>query len=356
MVHEPESVPQAEVVTTEPTLLGYNKAKKSDNEGNAPEKILFRGQVPSMASAVFDGNRFLIYHVFEGNIEVEGIRVTALSEEGPLAVDLKVTAESSLDLLHKLAARKKIQELEEEFDSSNPWFRGVTDPNKDEIKAVALMYSLTSRYTSFIGVDRNTNKTQWDDAMVRRDILNQIPKGFGPNFLFVANSAARHATVFQNQSYVPTEGGGHCDEDIEYDPPINQFVHQSATVDRHADWSKGYVQTDGGGHREDVGNDVVDDVLQELVNNQNFDGSYTWSSCFQTVGLKKDQVDQAKPEHVSENVWLSAIAMKILELKLESQKDSWALIAAKIQKFVCSQVQDMDALMKDAEKVVSSFC
>ena len=157
-----KSVPQAEVVSTEPTLLGYNKSKvsKLDSEGNAPDIILFNGQVPSMASSVFDGNRSLIYHVFEGNIEVEGVRVTAVSDEGPLAVDLQVTAESSLDLLHRLAARKKIQELEEEFDSSNPWFGRATDPNKDEIKAVALSYSLTSRNTSFIGVDRNTNKTQ----------------------------------------------------------------------------------------------------------------------------------------------------------------------------------------------------
>ena len=313
-----------------------------------------------MASAVFDGNRFLIYHVFEGNIEVEGVRVTAVSDEGPLAVDLQVTAESSLNLLHRLAARKKIQELEEEFDSSNPWFRGAADPNKDEIKAVALRYSLTSRYTSFIGVDRNTNKTQWDDAMVQREILNQIPKGFGSNFSFMAASCGMANSAFacfpslavplKARNYVPTEGGGHCDKDIEYD------VEDECSHDLDADWSKGCVQTDGVGHREDVENDVVEDVMQELVNNQNFDGSYTWSFCFEMVGLKKDQVDQAKPEHVSENVWLSAIAMKILELKLESQKDSWALIAAKIQKFICSQVQDMDALMKDAEKVVSSFC
>ena len=310
MVHEPKSVPQAEVVTTEPTFLGYNKAKKSDNEGNAPEKILFRGQVPSMASAVFDENRFLIYHVFEGNIEVEGIRVTAVSEEGPLEVDLQVTAESSLNLLHRLAARKKIQELEEEFDSSNPRYQGATDPNKDEIKAVALRYSLTSRYTSFVGVDRNTNKTQWDDVMIQRVISNQIPKGFGSNFLFMTKSCKMG----------------------------NRRILR------------------GGGPPPDVENDVVKDVLQELVNNQKFDGSYTCSSCFETVGLKKDQVDQARPKHVSENVWLSAIAMKILELKFESQKDSWALIAAKIQKFISSQVQDMDALMKDAENIVSSFC
>ena len=196
--------------------------------------------------------------------------------------------------------------------------------------------------------------------MVQREILNQITKGFGSNFSFMATSCRMANSAFTcfpspemlavAQKYVPTEGGGHCDEDIEYD------VEDECSYHLDAGWSKGYVQTDGGGHREDVENDVVEDVMQELVNNQNFDGSYTWSSCFEMAGLKKDQVDQTKPEHVSENVWLSAIAMKILELKLESRKDSWALIAAKIQKFICSQVQDMDALMKDAEKVVSSFC
>merc|ERR1712200_389840 len=74
--------------------------------------------------------------------------------------------ESSLegDLLHKMFARKKIQELEESKHSK----KKVTD--------LAVKYQVMSKYTSIIAVD--TEENEFSLMMQSRTIPNQIPNGF----------------------------------------------------------------------------------------------------------------------------------------------------------------------------------
>ena len=96
------------------------------------------------------------------------------------------------DFVHKLAGRKKIQELQETTSSADPWAYDDDEMNDDIKKAIiqiGLENSLASKYTSFVGIDRKSGKTLEDKPMLTRDIKNQVPSGHGGYGGFMGMSA-----------------------------------------------------------------------------------------------------------------------------------------------------------------------
>ena len=84
-------------------------------------------------------------------------------------------------IVRKLAARKKIQELEENVLSLSKFSDDEHDI-KDEIKKtiiqLGLENNLTSQYTSFVGIDNTTGDPLSDRPMCTREIKNQVASGF----------------------------------------------------------------------------------------------------------------------------------------------------------------------------------
>ena len=76
-------------------------------------------------------------------------------------------------LLHQMAARRQIQDLEE---NSNY----MSDEIKGEISDLALKHSIASKYTSFVGVDKKTRKSL-EPAMSTHQIHQEVPLGYGSN-------------------------------------------------------------------------------------------------------------------------------------------------------------------------------
>ena len=54
-----------------------------------------------------------------------------------------------------------------------------TDEKKDVIIQLGIENGLSSKYTSFVGVDEKTKTAINDMAMMTREIKNQVPAGFG---------------------------------------------------------------------------------------------------------------------------------------------------------------------------------
>jgi len=101
------------LVETQKTLLGYMKPK-AGGDGMPP---VF-GQAPLAVPPVYDGARMLVYRLFDAEENPTAVRVTAETPDGPLTVTLPVEEESRVDgdFVHQLAARKRIQDLEEAID------------------------------------------------------------------------------------------------------------------------------------------------------------------------------------------------------------------------------------------------
>ena len=127
-------------------------------------------QVPRVAPAILHGSRFSLFRLFAGDVKVEGkVVLKAGDTEHVLEVEKEPTL--SGQLLHKMFAKKMIQELEEEGNAGNTEI--------ELIKDLSLKYNLMSRYTSFIGVDEGSDKVDDVGEMLVRRVKNMIPHGFG---------------------------------------------------------------------------------------------------------------------------------------------------------------------------------
>ena len=87
------------------------------------------------------------------------------------------------ELLHKMFARRMIQELEEESQ--------VGSKERELIKDLSLKYNIMSCFTSFIAVDQRLDKEEEMGEMLVRRVANMTPHRFGR----VARCAARRSTA-----------------------------------------------------------------------------------------------------------------------------------------------------------------
>ena len=100
---------------------------------------------PKTPQVVHKGAGLTLYRLFPKGVKVGKVTITA-SNQQKMIIDGR--EEVSGELVHKMLARKMIQELEEKDGGEEEKFR-----REELIKHVALKYKLTSRFTSFVAVD-----------------------------------------------------------------------------------------------------------------------------------------------------------------------------------------------------------
>ncbi len=79
------------------------------------------------------------------------------------------------------------------------------------------------------------------------------------------------------------------------------------------------------------------DPLMAMITQQNFDGSFSWGPSLEsTLGMSEEKIRLAKPadDSLSEDVWLTAVVVAHLELRMAEQRDMWELVADKAYKFL----------------------
>jgi hypothetical protein len=187
-------------VETKKTLLGYMKPKSTG-------AIPINGPAPAKMPPVYDGQRLLAFCLFPNKEKPTGVTIAADSPDGPLVVDLAIK-ESDLiegEFVHQLAARKKIQDLEETTIADS----ASDEELKKAIVKLGITYSLASKHTSFVGVDRRDNYRYYG-MMTSRSVQNQVPTGFGGNAIMNHHLASRmqpaQATM-SDMSNMPASGG-----------------------------------------------------------------------------------------------------------------------------------------------------
>ena len=126
------------------------------------------GQAPLHIPPIFNGHRLLIYHFFKTKEYPTSVKITASTSNGPLSMELKLDQACQIEgsFIHQLAARKKIQELEESHNLDESDVKRV-------VTELSLSHNLASKYTSYIGVDAKGSEKYYQ-AMVTRIVPHQI--------------------------------------------------------------------------------------------------------------------------------------------------------------------------------------
>ena len=96
------------------------------------------------------------------------------------------------------------------------------------------------------------------------------------------------------------------------------------------------------------------DTLTELINLQTANGSFKYGKAIQDlIGMTENQIIEKIQESEADGVWITAVALAILEKKFPEDKELWELIAKKAKTFIKSNGKsNFDEIMKKVATVL----
>jgi hypothetical protein len=380
---QPELAPNKER-----TLLGFNK----------PDPKVTK-EMTTCPGVLFDGSRMLAFKIFENDETLENVTITAQAPDGPLSVSISIDDECFLTsgkLVHQMAARRQIQELE---DGNSEY---IPEDVKEQISDLALKYCIASKHTSFIGVDKKTRKSVLEPAMITRQIQQEVPCGFGfggrafkacyamPQMAACAMSSPPMAQVMSSRqiqqdrmcSYSNNRNRDYRDysyerseyrmcsysnnrnrdyRDYSYDSDVDSIDSDVDSIDSDVDRISDVDSTLGFGTRSKqlpassaATNSVkqqVEDDLTKLINLQTANGSFKFGTVIQDlIGMTERQMIEKFHETEVDVVWITALALALLENKFTEEKELWELIANKAKMFIQTNAKtNFDDIMTKAK-------
>ena len=151
-----------------------------------------------------------------------------------------------------------------------------------------------------------------------------------------------------------------CDTDMDYGSSF-AIESESATVSSSAENS-----TLGGNSRSKMASQTnTDDELAQLVSLQKSNGSFEicsdkWKNCvFEVYAGKFEDVLSSCPTGIKNNVWVPALAVKILEMKMAETRDLWELVAKKSKHYILAELKEdkekCEQLLGKAEEYINKL-
>jgi len=263
-------------------------------EGAAVES----SQAPLRAPPVYDGTRMLLYKLWSNDGGVgEKVTITAKTPEGNLSLDVKIGKDSFIEgqMIHKMFARKMIQELEENFEKKDP------EEVKSIITELGLKYSLGTKYTAFVAVD---DKTNVESGMKTRQVKNQAAYGFGYGQLeslqadsYNMSSMGRDFKVMSMSKKFRKRN------ECEQTKSMGSSNIPKSNIDKIVALTS--LQTAAGWFKSD-------DIIEKIIGD-NFE-----------VFRK-----QSEGKKIDAKVWLTALIISYIEKSFPEEKDTWELIVEK---------------------------
>lgn len=391
------STPKEQTGSMVRSLLGY----VSPNASSTPKARILCHQAPYHVPPIFDNTHFLVYGMFDGAAAHQlprAVKISAKSPDGPLTVELPLEAEKRIrgKLLHTLAARKMIQDLEE----GRSWMHDKTGAREsaieNEIVRLGTTFGLASKFTSFVAVEeRHHHHCGW--YYHPRPVQRHVPQAQSAGFGFRGGSRGRgyngaprgggyngasrsrgYGGNFQmmkqacpmNAAPPPAPGGGgRCADSfasLMYDvaPVAEKFAMQ---LDEGAEFEESESDGDDGGlfaRLESLGSQpksgkaamqkrkkrskeekragqveaAPSSSLSAVVLLQNFNGSFSPSNQFYgCLGLTSEKVNERKPTALNDDVWCTILAFVYIEKRFPDQADEWELVVGKARKFAQSR-------------------
>jgi len=370
--------------TKERTLLGFNKPVPKVTKKNF-----------SSPGVLFDGSRMLSFKIFKNEETPKIVTITAQAPDGPLSVSIPIDEECVLNagkLVHQMAARKQIQDLEEENSEYVP------EEIKEQICDLALKYGIASKHTSFVGVDKKTRKSFLEPAMITRQIQQEVPHAFGsnvtqgiygyspppmgscppppmascpppPTYGYLPPPMASCPPP-QTYGYLPPPMAGCPPPQMLGCPPppppigMNMRVGPALGSSRFKrssfDFSlRSSVASDEEelGWRESDENDPSsnEDTLTKLIHLQTANGSFKFGQALQSlIGMTENQLMEKLQEPEVDGIWITAVVLVLLEKKFSNDKELWELIANKAKRFIQKHAKsNLDEIMKKAANIMT---
>ncbi len=333
------------------TLMGFNKPLEDE-----PEVILEMDDKPG---PLFDGSRMLEFKIFPKDKALHQVTIKAQAPDGPLSLTIPIEDKSYLsissigNIIHKLAARRRIQSLQENL----PLFYSSKDMIEKEIEALALEHAIASQFTSFVGVDKQTRKTVLEPAMTSRQIQQEVPRGFGSFTANYMSFAAPRGGVFgaapcaaplpmmaMAQQQQASFGGG-----VLRSSRMKRSNFQADCLVTDSAVTDGMIESDFGTEMADAKPEL--DPLTQLIDLQNANGSFKLGhTIFEDLtGLKEEELKARQPKDCKLDLWITAVAIAALDKKFAKDKELWSLVKSKAEKFLKSQTDcDCEGLLKAA--------
>ena len=312
--------------------LVKSRLKRSEDTDRKSSYNL-EGQVPTLISPIFDGTRFLAYQIYEqGSSIPKTITLNADSPNGPMRLEININESNILHktgFVLKLAARKKIQELEEYLSDFYGYYRerDLKKEVREAIVRLGIEYNLASQFTSFVGVDQLKEDGKKQIPLLTRMIKS---KRFNPT---LSRSYESSSESCSDESDCES---AYDEKEYYYLPPPPQTPNKSISDDSSAPPPPASRYLTAPLTRFPIY--TSQDRITSLIHFQKSNGIFELSSddwegsVFHKYAGKYFEVTANCPEGIPIASWLTALAISILKMKMNKKRTLWELVAQKSMK------------------------
>ena len=280
---------------------------------------------------VFSGDRLLAYALAK-RVTASVIRLSADSPAGPLSLEAAIDPSQATrgHAVGTLAARARIRELEE----SPEWLtsRGSRQTQRkasavrQEIVALAVKYSLVSRDTSFVAVERRDTPVQ--GGMVLRRVPIAVTTGWGglePRSFNFGRALAGRALSWDEDTDAFLTVGEALPASLSAPRPAPGRAMHGSLIDRVAGvFSRRAVD--------------VPRPIHALVALQRADGSWDLTrELAEAIGCKLAELEAALRGATGDEArraWATALAITWLEVRAPQSRSEWRLLVSKARNWL----------------------
>jgi hypothetical protein len=269
--------------------------------------------------------------------EVE-LRLDARSSNGPIsfAIPLRLTDAREGKLIGTLAAKALLRDLEEGSSylhgRGSLQERGGNDRVKNEAVRIGVKYGLTSRWTSFVAVEKRESKVEGPLELRRIPVaLTRDWGGLnahrGPHFTF----AVPAASALDTGSFVL--GAAAPDEVDASEKAIRSSASAAPTLGSRL--KRAFRLPEPA-----VSAGASERALDRLVRLQRADGSWELDGELAKIlgqrlkDLERVLTDASRPATEARRAWATALALAWLEKEAPEARDEWRLLAEKARKWL----------------------
>ena len=352
------------------TLLGFNKPEKEETlENEDSGKVLF------------DGSRLLSFKIFDKDHILEKVTIVAQAPDGPLKVTLPISEKDRLDsgnFVHQMAARHMIQDLETNTKSYE-----TSEKVKKEITDLGLLYGLATRYTSFVGVDKQTKKSFYESSMITHRIDHEVPRYIGAmmscslmssNLAPVKKKCARTSlkskfkkkseknmtrslkSNFSSMSVSSEESAEEVMDRRQQRMSFEETTAEETQEDNDLDLEFFCPKKKRGKRAHHYIAAKIEEPgsgLNELIDLQLANGTFKMGKSIETLLNMEEKVIKINcPDGVDMDIWITAICIALIEIKFKESKDLWELVTSKARKAIGRSTENMDEILMMAKNHV----
>ena len=283
-------------------------------------------------SAIFAGARMLDFKIFDKDETLETVDIFARGPSGCQRNTIHITEKNDLksgNVVHQMAARRRIQEIEEKYTGifSLQFPDGDPSPEsllklsaKKEITRLGLKFGLVTKYTSFVGVDKRSETPLFEGVMLTRHIHQEFP------LMWDVAGGAWQTDCWMNDSA----------DAVDSSMPHSRKGHvTSSSVAKH-------------------------DELSDIIGLQQANGSFKMDKVLEKLfGMDEQTLKNTSPTQTHLDVWVTTLCRVFIETKYIKEKDCWTFVVEKAIKYLtnkCSENElDYAHILDKAKELVKTL-